>query len=193
MYQVTVEPAEEPVSLTEAKAHLRVTHSDDDDRIEVMIEAARQMAEVFLNRAIVTQTIAAVFDRFRSEMKLPFGGCTSVTGITYLDSAGASQTASSTLYGVDVVRAPAVVYLKNGQSWPSTLVERNAVTVTYLAGAIPASGSPADNQVPARIKQAILMMVADMYENVEAQVAGYSIEANPTVHNLLYPLRELGL
>lgn len=193
MYTVTVEPAAEPVTLTEAKAHLRVSHSDDDDRIEVMIAAARQMAEVFMNRAIVTQTIAAVYDKFRSEMKLPFGGCTSIEDVVYLDEDGGEQTASSSLYGLDAVRSPAVVYLKNGQAWPSTLVQRNAVTITYLAGATPASGSPTENNVPARIKQAILMMVADMYENVEAQVAGYSIEANPTVHNLLYPLRELGL
>jgi uncharacterized phiE125 gp8 family phage protein len=193
MYQVTVEPAAEPVTTAEAKAHLRVTSSDDDTYIGVLIQAAREMAEVYMNRAIVTQTIAAVYDEFKPTMKLPFGGCTSIVSITYLDDDGQSQTASTSLYGVDTVRTPAVVYLKHGQEWPSTYAQRSAVTVTYLAGAIPASGSPTENNVPARIKQAILMMVADLYENREAQTAGYKVETNPAVQSLLYPLRQLGV
>lgn len=45
--------AVEPVTLDEAKKHLRVEFNDDDALIEGLIVAARQWAEDFLNRSLV--------------------------------------------------------------------------------------------------------------------------------------------
>lgn len=187
-YKITVGPSTEPVTATEAKNHLRVEVSTDDDLIADMIQAAREYVETHINRAIMPQTVVASADRFRDNMKLPFGGVTSVTSVKYLDSDSADQTVTSTVYGLDDYAKPAVVYLKDGQDWPTELVERNSVRITYQAGY---AGSPPD--VPTRIKQAILLLVGDMYENREAQIIGVSTTTNETVDRLLYPLRELSL
>ena len=61
---VVTPPASEPLTLDEAKLHLRVTTDDDDDHISRCISAARQHAEVFLNRALLTTTFRLRADSF---------------------------------------------------------------------------------------------------------------------------------
>ena len=46
-----------PVSLDEAKKHLRVVDSDDDVAIAAYIEAATKMCEAFTGRVFIDQTL----------------------------------------------------------------------------------------------------------------------------------------
>lgn len=58
----------------------------------------------------------------------------------------------------------------------------------FLNRDIPILGeSPID--YPAPIKAAMLLMVGDLYENREAQIAGQPLNINPSAKNLLYPYR----
>src|SRR5690242_5035242 len=59
-YQVTVQPASEPITISQAKRHLRVDWGDDDAYITDLITAARQWCENGLRRALITQTLQAV-------------------------------------------------------------------------------------------------------------------------------------
>lgn len=60
----TTAPSVEPVSLIEAKAHLRVDVTDDDGYISALIVAARQAAETITRRALITQSWAVTLDQF---------------------------------------------------------------------------------------------------------------------------------
>lgn len=61
---LTVPPAGEPITLAEAKLHLRVDFSEDDTLIQALITSARQTAEDITRRAFITQTWKLVLDQF---------------------------------------------------------------------------------------------------------------------------------
>lgn len=91
-------PSIEPVSLAEAKAHLRVEVNDENSLIQTLITAARQYVETATRRALLQQTWDDKLDAFPcGAIVLPLSPVTSVTSITYLDTAGVSQTWSSSL------------------------------------------------------------------------------------------------
>lgn len=159
------------VSLQEAKSHLRVEISDEDDIIGNLIIAATSMAEHELGRALITQTIKLemkAFPRGRIELDMP--PVQSITSIKYLDDGGAMQTLSEAKYELvkDLIR-PGV----KADQWPiGTQVE-----VVYVAG----FGSA--DEVPREIKQWILVQIGSMYENRES--FGKQLEKIPFVDALL--------
>lgn len=172
-YTTTITGAE-PVSLTEAKEYLRVFSLDEDDLIASLIEAAREWAETHTEKAIVEQTVIAYYDAPSRRLELPLGNATALTSVT-----NGSEAVNAKL----LVGNPSVVEI-TADSLPAATGESQSVVVTYTAGYTVA---------PLRIKQAILLLVADMYENREAQVVGQTISQNQTLERLLFPVRELGL
>ena len=73
--QLVTAPTEEPVSLVEAKLHLRVDFSEDDLLITALIAAARQAAETLTGRQLVTARWKYILDSFPgpSLMGVPAG------------------------------------------------------------------------------------------------------------------------
>ena len=53
---LTVPPAGEPLTLAEAKPHLRVDLNDDDALITALISAAREQVEFLTGQRLITQT-----------------------------------------------------------------------------------------------------------------------------------------
>lgn len=136
-YSVTTEPSNEPLTLTEAKAHLKVDYSTDDSLITSLITAARHEAERY-GIAIVEQTITGNVDAFPSgsEIELPICPVKSVTSVKYYDSDNVQQTLSSSAYTVDNTSKlrRARIVLNQGESWPSTYSRANAIEVVFVAG-----------------------------------------------------------
>lgn len=163
-------PSEEPLTTTEAKAHLLVTHNDDDDLIDRQIVAARQWVEHYTQRQLVTATWRLSLDAFPTcgdrIIELPKPPAASVTSITYYDESGVSQTLASSKYILDSDSEPARVAEAPNQTWPSTQSRINAVTMTYTAG----YGDEGD--VPAALKAAMLLIIGHYYENRESVVTG---------------------
>ncbi len=182
---MSVEPAEEPITLEEAKAHLRVDIEDDDQLILNLITAARQKAESILKRALITQTLIYYPDDFPDEdyIELPMPPLQSVTSIIYTDYAGTATTMTVTTdYVVDIKKEPGRVVLAYGQVWPSTtLTVTSPIAITFIAG----FGTPED--VPMAVKAAILIITADYYENRESYVIGQTPTHMKTVEALLDP------
>ena len=180
-------PTEEPITLAEAKAHLRVSTTEDDQYIDGLITAARQWAERTTRRAIVTQTLSVSFDfGFPCVVYLPRAPLISVTAASfvYLDTDGVSTQVPTATYTVDTTTEPGRVYEAYGQTWPTTRDVEKAVTCQFVAGYGAASAVPAD------LKAAIKLLVSQMYEFREPHIVGGAVSAVPmSVETILHAYR----
>lgn len=197
-------PSVEPLTLAQAKAHLRVDHSDDDAMIGMLLAAARQHIDGrdgWLGRALVTQTWELVLDSFPGgcagansgpEIKIPIPPLQSVTSISYDNADGDPTVLPADTYTVDTDSAPGWVVPNSDSPWPTTFNAINAVRIRFVAGYAPSTDSPPDLRanVPAPIKAAILLMLGTLYENRETIVIGQSAVTLPwAAEALLAPFR----
>lgn len=167
------DPASEPISLDEARLHLKVdaegspaTHPDDD-LITALIKAAREWCETYTGRSFFEQTWQVKLDEFPKVIRLPREPIISVTSIQYVDLAGNTQTLSSSMYRVDLQDAR--ITPEYTKSWPGTREVTGAVTVEYVTG-YDSGNSPQDaTAIPSAVKAAILLIVAALYEYREDQ------------------------
>lgn len=203
----TAAPAAVPVSLDEAKLHLRVDHNDDDTLISSLIDVATAHLDGWsgiLGRALVTQTWRQDFCRFSDRIRLPLAPVASITNITYFDGEDAQQTLDAGVYRLMTDALGPFVALAPGQAWPSAYCRDDAVSVTFVAGYGNAG------EVPAPIRTAIILLVRSMFvasaaagvvkrETVEGvstteyQDGIAALENNPAAMVLLAPYRRVGI
>ncbi|HNW09988.1 MAG TPA: head-tail connector protein [Candidatus Rifleibacterium sp.] len=168
-YKITTQPAAEPVTLAEAKVHLRIIDdTEQDSLIEALIGVAREYAENVTGRALITRTVTAVCDAFPvgDSIELPVGPLVDVTSVNYTDT-DATTTAFADYTADDYSQPPRIV-LNDSASWPSAnLAPVNPISIVYRAGF---GSSGAD--VPKTIRQAILLLVGHWFENREAAITG---------------------
>lgn len=158
-------PAEQPVSLAEAKAHCRVEHDDDDALIGSLIAAAvghLDGAAGILGRCLVNQGWAFDMDAFPETIALPLAPVVTVDAVKYIDEADAVQTLATSAYVVSNGRIESAP----DEDWPVTRDRHGAVTVEFTAG----YGEAAN--VPAALKAAMLLLIGHWYANREATTPG---------------------
>lgn len=190
-------PSTEPVTLAEAKAHCRVAISDDDGLIAGYIIAARMHLETETRRAFMTQTYDATFDYewprvwdrckvdYRPQITLPKAPLQSVTSVTYVDDAGASQTLATDQYRVSANGIEGLIEPAYNVSWPTVREQMGCVTVRFVCGY---GANPSD--VPEPLRQAILLLVGHFYENREPVNVGNIVTPLPfAVDALVFPFR----
>ena len=176
--QLVTPPAQEPVSLAEAKQHLRVDGGDDDLLLGSLITAARQAAETKTGRQLITARWKLVLDAFPgpSLMQSATGASFSLPGhaillakcpvqavvsVEYMDMNGATQVMPASDYVLDAACEPARLTPAFGKTWPSTLPQMGAVSVTFDAGYGTASA------VPEGLKSWIKLRVGSLYGHRE--------------------------
>lgn len=190
------EPPLEPVSLAEAKAHLRLDVDDENTLLEALIKAAREWAESYCRRSFVQRTLELRMDDFPAEIRLPRGPVVSVTHIKYTDSGGSLATMDAADYQVDVYASPARIIPVFGGTWPTPKTGTlNAVLVEYEAGYAPV-GSPTDaDNVPLAIKAAIKLIVGHLFEHRALAAERVLSEVPFAVKHLLaqYEIRDFAL
>jgi uncharacterized phiE125 gp8 family phage protein len=187
----TVAPTAEPLTLAEAKQHLRVDGGYDDALVSRLVTAAREYAERETRRQLMPATYRLTLDYFPGRfwvtqyealpreraweygryfrdraLLLPRPPLQSVSAVTYVDTSGATQTLDPALYLVDAESEPGRLAPAYNQQWPSVQERVNTVQVTYVAGYASAA------LVPSSVKLAMLLLVGSWFEHREAADAG---------------------
>ena len=190
----TVAPTELPLSLAEVQDHIR-WESSAGDEAQIMIylrSAVEQMdgAAGMLNRCIVDQTWELKIDHFPpSRLRLPLPPLQSVTSITYIDTAGDTQTLATSVYKVlnlNNETRQGMIELAYGQTWPSVRHESDAVTITFVAG------YGARNAVPEHIRHLLLFTIQDAYDG-RAPIDAKPLTRTPAYQGLFDQARFLGV
>jgi uncharacterized phiE125 gp8 family phage protein len=166
---VLVPPKGEPITLAEVKAFLKIRHTQEDELLPHLIATARQMAETYTRRKFMTQRLVSVLpfrpnhrkkeglqrvwtsgDRYA--LFLPRGPLQQVIEVERISEEGDTVVIPHRGYHVNPHHDPALLVVDDKSGW--------GVRVTYDAG----YGSTAQDS-PAPIRQAILQMVAELYQN----------------------------
>lgn len=181
--------ATEPLTVAQAKSHLRVDISADDTLIGTLITAAREWVEQYCQQSFVQHTYRADLPGFWDVMQLPLGPVQSITSIKYYDTASpnALQTLSTNVYALN----HDTVTRNDGQSWESVAYRNDAVQITYTTGWKDTSSPQGTGaSVPWAVKQAMLLLIGDSYENREWQVLyPGQLHENRAMFNLLNAYR----
>lgn len=177
-------PSEEPVCIDILRRHLRVDYLDDDDLLGMYLTSARMLAEQYLSRALITQTLQWTVGRRmmpvaagpnpyvplffpggnafglpnmdRVPLELPRSPAQSVSTVQISGPDGALQTLDASSYVLDSLLQPANLrLLPDAINGPI-----NFISITYIAGY-------GDNpqSIPMPIIHAVMMMAAYLYEN----------------------------
>jgi len=181
---VTEEPTGEPVSIEQVKRHCRIDSNADDELLTGYLTAARVMAEGYLSRALLTQTLLWTMRpsselprdrlRLRGTLELPRAPVQSILSVTTLDEWGNATTISPASlpvtppavilgYVADLTLEPATLFIG-----PETVLsggfaayrtKRQHLQVSMVAG------YGAADDVPSTVIQAIMMTTAFLYEH----------------------------
>ena len=175
----TIAATDEPVTLDEAKQHANVYGNDDDTYIRGLIVAATQYAESWLDRSLMPVTWRLDLDGFppsSESIELPRPPLRAITSITYVDTAGVTQTWDASNYTVSIGGEGEFGRVRTAFSisYPVTRSHVDVVSITYTAGF-------ADiGSVPELTKWAIKVLVAHWYETRELIVTGTIVAKVPT-------------
>lgn len=192
-------PDVEPVTLEEAKEHLRIidtitteippedpegeptfeTSHPDDDYIGNLITAAREWGETYQGQSWITRTNEYYIDQWpQSPLKLPRGPVQEIVSVTYTTSDGTEKTLDVETYRLD----PAGRFcLAAGKAWPGDQMSDGlGIKITYNAG----YGNDASD-VPKRYRQAMLLLIGHWYEHREEVVVGSSVNEMPAAAEML--------
>ena len=164
-------PTTKVVTYTEIKEQLRIDSNDEQSLLEAYIDAATDMAENYCNRHFITHQYKLYFNEKVPRASLIFPNCTlvdveAVVGppavaakkpINWVDENGAAQSSDKAY--IDAFSNPSLAYLSS--DFPGTTLKDNAANTFYFW--FNTGYGAASSDVPEAIKQAIKLIVADMY------------------------------
>ena len=152
-------PTTKVVSVTDVKSHLRIDTSDEDALLGLYIDAATEMAENFCGRHFITHEYKLYFDSVTSIASLVYPDCVldSVNPVNWIDANGDTQ--ASLEAHIDAYSNPSIAYLNSG--FVSSTLKSDASNVFWFEFKTGFGDTSAD--IPEAIKQAIKLIVADMY------------------------------
>ncbi len=183
---LTSGPAIEPISVAEAKAHLRIDGDSEDVLLGSLILTSRLHIEAALGLALIAQGWRLVLDRWPKggELRIPLRPIAAVSEIRVLDTEGTPSVVAAAGYIADGESSPPrIVATASGLPQPGRIA--SGIEIDLVAG----YGASAED-VPAPIRHALLLLVAHWYEHRDPVEIGSSGAAIPeAVSRLLLPYR----
>jgi uncharacterized phiE125 gp8 family phage protein len=183
-------PAEEPVSLAEARAFLRLDGEAEDGLVTTLVAAARLHVESVTGRALVNQSWRLVLDQWPEDraVTLPVSPLVSLTSITAFDADGDDHLVPLAQFEAATGVTPARLILPRKVGGMPALRERFGIEIDYVAG----FGEATD--VPSDLKRGVLALVAHWFEDRDAvMVAGSGAVIPPGFSQMISPYRQVRL
>lgn len=135
----------EPVTLTEAKAWLKVDYTDDDALITSLISSVREQLELFTGLSLIPSTIVYFNEEIGDEVKLPYPTHNAITQVMLNGEV-------STAY-VKTGLTQFILYFNS--TYTSTGIAEKGVKVTYTT----------TGDCPSGIKTCMLKAIDEAYRN----------------------------
>ncbi|WP_428410015.1 head-tail connector protein [Hyphococcus sp.] len=178
-------PAAEPVTLAELKAHLRVTHSDEDTAVTGFLVAAVRAVEARGGLALMPQQWRLTLDAVPEDtVFLPLSPVSAIDDIAVIDGAGDPQAVPASLYDAVLGKTPRI---RPAGPWPLPAPSVGGVRIDFTAGYADAGA------VPEELKLAVKILAAAFYENREAAGEARIYTVPQTVDALIAPFKEVRL
>lgn len=152
-------PEIEPVSLDDAKAHLRITHDADDDAIAALIKTARQICEEHTGLALITRDCRLYLDQWpKHALSLPKPPLVHVAAVNVYDAGGDAAVFPAASYAVDTAGRPGRIEMTGVP--PTPRLPLSGIEIEFSAGF---RDTPDD--VPPSLREGIKRLVAHLYMN----------------------------
>ena len=177
-YNVVTPISTYPISLNEARVHLRIApYGDielhpDDDYVTALIGMASQWIEEYLRRSIATKTIEVYIDEFSKKIDLPFLPVQSVESIIYRNRDGNLITLADTIYRLKSYNDSASLVLIENQNYPSDISSEDGSSAIRIVTGYTNGESPDTYPLPMPIKAAMFLIIGHLYENRQEDVLG---------------------
>lgn len=175
MLSYLIEPEIDPVTVAELKSHLRIEHEIEDTYLQNLIRTATEYIENELQQALIQRTYVYECSKITAKDDLRF---------VQLPMGPVLEVLSVEQKKLDDARIGLRRYVLQDDRilLPSALM--NPIIVTYRAGF-----GVYPKHIPAPIKQAILMVAGECYENRQ----GFSMQKSAFFQDLLSPYRRIRL
>ncbi len=183
-------PALEPVSLREAKAHLRVDHADEDLAIAGFITSSRMQIEAVLDAALVRQQWRWTADSWplNTVVEPALRPLLSVDAVRVRDAGGVATVLDPADYHVGAAGGPVRIVPASGH-WPTPGTRRGGIEIDFTVGFGASAGD-----VPDDLRQALLLLTAHWFEHREPAAAGAGTAPVPdAISALIRPYRSVRL
>lgn len=169
------------LTLEQLRRHCKIdppdSANDVDTDLSAALAAAHAHAQHYAGISIGSQTLELALDVFPDgAIQLPQGPVTAVSSVTYVDSAGDTQTLASSAYSLDDYSTPQWLLPAVDTVWPDTYEAANAVKVRYVAGAA---------TLDAAVAQSLRLLTGLYFDNRNAADKGQLVEIPFGVRALL--------
>jgi uncharacterized phiE125 gp8 family phage protein len=188
---MTSGPLVEPISLAEAKLHLRVDTAAEDALISSLILTSRLHVETALDLALITQSWSTFLDAWPTDpvIQLPLRPVQAINALRIYADDGTYETIAPTRYLLDGAGTPARLVRRDAPTFPRPKRIANGIEIAFTVGF-----GTAPSDVPATIRHSILLLVAHWYEHREiVDSEPTSVRIPSLVSSLLTPYRAVRL